>query len=99
MLNGKASYGALVWMPCIGKSGIANRVEPQSKQTEISGNAKTTDSRGVPVQMEMDHDLSSKFMGDYEFSKHPEDLELLEKISQVAASAHAPFLSAASSEC
>ncbi len=37
-------------------------------------------------------------VGDYEFSKHPEDLELLEKISQVAASAHAPFLSAASSE-
>jgi type VI secretion system protein ImpC len=37
-------------------------------------------------------------IGDYEFSKHPEDLELLEKISQVAAGAHAPFLSAASSE-
>jgi type VI secretion system protein ImpC len=34
-------------------------------------------------------------IGDYEFSKHPEDLELLEKISQVAAGAHAPFLSAA----
>ncbi len=37
-------------------------------------------------------------VGDYEFSKHPEDLELLEKVSQVAASAHAPFLSAASPE-
>src|ERR1700735_450685 len=37
-------------------------------------------------------------VGDYEFSKHPEDLELLEKVSQVAASAHAPFLSAASAE-
>jgi type VI secretion system protein ImpC len=37
-------------------------------------------------------------IGDYEFGKHPEDLELLEKISQVAAGAHAPFLSAASSE-
>ena len=37
-------------------------------------------------------------IGDYEFSKHPDDLELLEKISQVAAGAHAPFLSAASSE-
>ena len=37
-------------------------------------------------------------IGDYEFSKHPEDLELLEKISQVAAGAHAPFLSAASPE-
>src|ERR1700724_1011647 len=35
--------------------------------------------------------------GDYEFSKHPEDLELLEKISQGAAAAHAPFLSAAAS--
>ncbi len=37
-------------------------------------------------------------VGDYEFSKHPEDMELLEKVSQVAAAAHAPFLSAASSE-
>jgi len=37
-------------------------------------------------------------IGDYEFSKHPEDLELLEKASQVAAAAHAPFLSAASPE-
>lgn len=37
-------------------------------------------------------------VGDYEFSKHPEDIELLEKVSQVAAAAHAPFLSAASHE-
>jgi len=37
-------------------------------------------------------------VGDYEFSKHPEDLELLEKVSQVAAAAHAPFVSAASPE-
>jgi type VI secretion system protein ImpC len=35
-------------------------------------------------------------IGDYEFSKHPEDLELLEKVSNVAAAAHAPFLTAAS---
>ena len=35
-------------------------------------------------------------VGDYEFSKHPEDLELLEKMAAVAASAHAPFISAAS---
>jgi type VI secretion system protein ImpC len=34
-------------------------------------------------------------VGDYEFGKHPEDLELLEKVSNVAAAAHAPFLSAA----
>jgi len=34
-------------------------------------------------------------VGDYEFSRHPEDMELLEKVSQVAAAAHAPFLSAA----
>src|SRR5258708_28854721 len=34
-------------------------------------------------------------IGDYEFGKHPEDIELLEKVSNVAASAHAPFLSAA----
>jgi len=37
-------------------------------------------------------------VGDYEFSKHPEDLELLEKVSNVAAAAHAPFLTAASSQ-
>jgi type VI secretion system protein ImpC len=37
-------------------------------------------------------------IGDYEFGKHPEDLELLEKIAQVAAAAHAPFLAAGSSQ-
>ncbi len=37
-------------------------------------------------------------VGDYEFGKHPEDIELLEKISNVAAAAHAPFLSAASTD-
>ena len=37
-------------------------------------------------------------IGDYEFSHHPEDIELLEKISNVAAAAHAPFLSAANPE-
>jgi type VI secretion system protein ImpC len=37
-------------------------------------------------------------IGDYEFNKTGQDIELLEKISQVAAAAHAPFLSAASSE-
>jgi len=37
-------------------------------------------------------------IGDYEFSKHPEDLELLEKVSNVAGAAHAPFLTAASSQ-
>jgi type VI secretion system protein ImpC len=35
-------------------------------------------------------------IGDYEFGNHPQDLSLLEKISQVAAAAHAPFISAAS---
>jgi type VI secretion system protein ImpC len=35
-------------------------------------------------------------VGDYEFGKHPEDIALLEKISNVAGAAHAPFLSAAS---
>ncbi len=37
-------------------------------------------------------------VGDYEFSRSPEDIELLEKISNVAAAAHAPFISAASAE-
>src|ERR1700685_4810398 len=34
-------------------------------------------------------------IGDYEFGRGPEDIELLEKIAQVASAAHAPFLSAA----
>jgi type VI secretion system protein ImpC len=37
-------------------------------------------------------------IGDFEFTKHPEDIELLEKISNVAAAAHAPFLTAAGPE-
>ncbi len=37
-------------------------------------------------------------IGDFEFGKHPEDMELLEKMSQVAAAAHAPFLTAAASD-
>jgi type VI secretion system protein ImpC len=37
-------------------------------------------------------------IGDYEFGKHPEDLELLDKVSHVAAAAHAPFLTAAAPE-
>jgi type VI secretion system protein ImpC len=37
-------------------------------------------------------------VGDYEFGRGPEDIELLERIAQVASAAHAPFLSAASSE-
>jgi len=42
---------------------------------------------GAPVGM---------LVGDYEFSNHPQDISLLEKVSQVAAAAHAPFISAAS---
>lgn len=34
-------------------------------------------------------------VGDYEFGRNPQDIALLEKISNVAAAAHAPFLSAA----
>lgn len=37
-------------------------------------------------------------VGDYEFGRHPQDVALLEKVSQVAAAAHAPFISAASSK-
>jgi len=37
-------------------------------------------------------------IGDYEFGNHPQDMALLENISQVAAAAHAPFLSASSSD-
>lgn len=35
-------------------------------------------------------------IGDYEFSRHPQDIELLEKMSNVAAAAHAPFIAGAS---
>jgi type VI secretion system protein ImpC len=35
-------------------------------------------------------------IGDYEFGRHPQDMALLEKISGVAAAAHAPFIAAAS---
>jgi type VI secretion system protein ImpC len=35
-------------------------------------------------------------IGDYEFSNHPQDMACLERISNVAAAAHAPFISAAS---
>ena len=35
-------------------------------------------------------------IGDYEFSNHPQDISLIEKIASVAASANAPFVSAAS---
>jgi type VI secretion system protein ImpC len=37
-------------------------------------------------------------LGDYEFGKTGQDIELLEKISQVAAAAHAPFMTAASAD-
>ncbi|HWB83589.1 MAG TPA: type VI secretion system contractile sheath large subunit [Bryobacteraceae bacterium] len=40
----------------------------------------------------------SAMIGDYEFGRGPEDIELLEKVAQVAAAAHAPFLSAAAPE-
>jgi len=37
-------------------------------------------------------------VGDYDFGKHPEDIELLDQVSHVAAAAHAPFVTAASSD-
>lgn len=37
-------------------------------------------------------------IGDFEFGKHPQDVALLKRISQVAAAAHSPFISAASPE-
>lgn len=36
-------------------------------------------------------------VGDYEFTRHPEDFYLLEEMSHVAASAHAPFITSAAS--
>lgn len=37
-------------------------------------------------------------IGDYEFTRHSQDIAFLEKISNVAAAAHAPFVSAAGPE-
>ena len=38
----------------------------------------------------------SVLIGDYEFGRHPQDIAWLEKMSNVAAAAHAPFIAAAS---
>jgi type VI secretion system protein ImpC len=38
----------------------------------------------------------SCLIGDYEWGRHPQDVGTLEKLSNVAAAAHAPFISAAS---
>ena len=38
----------------------------------------------------------ASLVADYEFGKHPQDMELLEKMSNIAAAAHAPMLTAAS---
>lgn len=37
----------------------------------------------------------SCLVGDFSFTRHPEDIELLEKIASVAAASHAPFIAAA----
>ncbi len=37
----------------------------------------------------------SLLLGNYSFGSHPEDMELLEHVTRVAAAAHAPFISAA----
>jgi type VI secretion system protein ImpC len=38
----------------------------------------------------------SLLVGDYEFGRHPQDIAWLEKMSNVAAAAHAPFIASAS---
>jgi len=40
----------------------------------------------------------SLLVGDYEFGRHPQDMALLDKLSNVAAAAHAPFIGAGSSK-
>ena len=37
-------------------------------------------------------------IGDYEFTNHPQDMAMLAKVAEVAAAAHAPFISAASAQ-
>ncbi|MBL7998527.1 MAG: type VI secretion system contractile sheath large subunit [Candidatus Kapabacteria bacterium] len=34
----------------------------------------------------------SMLIGDYQFGRHPQDMSLLEKVAEVAAAAHAPFI-------
>ena len=38
----------------------------------------------------------SCLVGDYEFGRHPQDMVLIEKMAEVAAAAHAPFIAGAS---
>jgi len=40
----------------------------------------------------------SCLVGDYEFGRHPQDIQTLTGLSQIAAAAHAPFVTAASSK-
>ena len=40
----------------------------------------------------------SCLIGDYEFGRHPQDVAMLQKLSNVAAAAHAPFIAAASAK-
>src|SRR5690606_30077898 len=40
----------------------------------------------------------SAVIGDFEFGRHPQDMALLERVAEVSAAAHAPFLSAATSQ-
>jgi type VI secretion system protein ImpC len=40
----------------------------------------------------------SLLIGDFEFGRHPQDIGMLEKLSNIAAAAHAPFISAASAK-
>ncbi|MBI3897244.1 MAG: type VI secretion system contractile sheath large subunit [Gammaproteobacteria bacterium] len=40
-------------------------------------------------------DPYSMLVGDYDFGRHPEDIELLYKMAEIAAAAHAPFISSA----
>jgi type VI secretion system protein ImpC len=37
----------------------------------------------------------SLLIGDYQFGRHPQDIALIERLSKVAAAAHAPFIAAA----
>jgi len=43
-------------------------------------------------------DPFATIIGDYEFGRHPDDLEVLEKMSNLAAAAHAPFIAGASTK-
>ena len=63
-------------------NGHLNSISPRCSRKSTKKNTARSAARRIGA-----------LIGDYEFGNHPQDMALLEKISQVAAAAHAPFIS------